>query len=296
MVIAIYGQRIEPQHQQNIQLLFKTIENSGAKVMLYEPFYNFLSDKLSINVQVNNFFSKPIEIRDVADMMLSIGGDGTFLESVAYVEDTCIPVAGLNLGRLGFLAHISSDKIEEAIAKIISNEYTVEERSVIKLESISSPFSSYPYALNDITLQKKGTSMVTVNAFINGEFLSTYWADGLIVATPTGSTAYSLSVGGPIISPASNVFCISPIAPHHLTVRPLIIPDSSELILEATSRGDKILVSCDSREETLSLPLKVKITKANFCVGVVNINGNTYYRTLRNKLMWGVDQRNLLPL
>lgn len=295
MVIALYGRTIDAEHRQSIELFFDKLEKSNAEVIIYAPFFRFLENFLRFKPRTKALFNKPEDVKLSANLMLSIGGDGTFLESVSYVEDSCIPVAGLNFGRLGFLAHISSDKIDEALDQIFTGQFGVEKRSVLSLKLENSPFGNFPFALNDITIQKKGTSMITINAYINGEFLSTYWADGLIVATPTGSTAYSLSVGGPIVSPSSNVFCISPIAPHHLTVRPLIIPDDSVLTLEATSRAQSILVSMDSREEILPAPLRILVTKAPFYVGVVNINGNTYYKTLRNKLMWGADQRNTLP-
>lgn len=295
MVIAILGRHIERNYRDNIILLFNEFEKHGAEIMVYAPFHHFLESFIGKKIKTKAIFNKPSEVKGIANLMLSIGGDGTFLESVSFIEDSGIPVAGLNLGRLGFLAHISSDRISEAINQIFAGEYVVEQRSVLRVIMENNPFNEFPFALNEFTLQKKGTSMVTVNAFINGEFLSTYWADGLIVTTPTGSTAYSLSVGGPIISPSSKVFCISPIAPHHLTVRPLIIPDDSELTLVATSRAQKVLLSMDSREESMPAPLTVKICKAPFFVGVININGNTYNKTLRNKLLWGADQRNLQP-
>ena len=292
MVIALYGKSIDQNHYKNILILRDKLKEHGIETIIYEPFNNFLKETFDVNIETKALFNKPEQVKNNADLMLSIGGDGTFLESVAFVEDSCVPVAGINFGRLGFLAHISSDRINEALDLLIAGQYVVEQRSVLKVEMSNNPFGNFPYALNDISLQKTGTGMITIKAYINGEFLSTYWADGLIVATPTGSTAYSLSVGGPIVSPNSDVFCISPIAPHHLTVRPLIIPDQSELILEASSRSKRILMTMDSQEKTIPAPLTITISKATFCVGVVNINGDTYYKTLRNKLMWGADQRN----
>ncbi|HOP05502.1 MAG TPA: NAD kinase [Tenuifilaceae bacterium] len=292
MVIALYGKRIDQEHYKNILILRDKLQEQGIETIVFEPFNNFLKETFDVTIEAKSLFTIPDEVKNSADLMLSIGGDGTFLESVSFIEDSCVPVAGINFGRLGFLAHISSNRITEALDLLIAGQYVVEERSVLKVELNNNAFGNFPYALNDITLQKEGTGMITIKAYINGEYLSTYWADGLIVATPTGSTAYSLSVGGPIITPNSDVFCISPIAPHHLTVRPLIIPDQSELILEATSRSQKILMSIDSQEKTIPAPLTITITKAPFCVGVVNINGDTYYKTLRSKLMWGADQRN----
>ncbi|HCX98893.1 MAG TPA: NAD(+) kinase, partial [Bacteroidales bacterium] len=232
MVIAIYGNRIEKNHVKSIKLLLEEFSKRDTQIIVFAPFYKILENALGYKPSVKGVFQSPAEVKPLANFMLSIGGDGTFLESVSYVEDSRIPVVGINFGRLGFLAHIQSDDIPSAIEQLYNNDFTVEDRSALMLTMENNPFSSSPFALNDITVQKLGTAMITINAYIDNEFLSTYWADGLIVSTPTGSTAYSLSVGGPIVSPNSNSFIISPIAPHHLTVRPLVIPDESTLTLE----------------------------------------------------------------
>ncbi len=224
--------------------------------------------------------------------MISIGGDGTFLESVSLIEESYIPVIGINFGRLGFLAQISSEEIPQAIDQIFKGDFTVDQRTVLQIDTDHNPFGKFPFALNDMTIQKKGTTMITINAYIDGEFLCTYWADGLIISTPTGSTAYSLSVGGPIVSPNSRNFVISAIAPHHLTVRPLVIPDDSELLLEVTSREEEILISVDSRSLPIKSNISLKVTKAPFNIGVVRLKNTSFYKTLRNKFMWGIDNRN----
>jgi NAD+ kinase len=292
MVIALYGNTIESEHRDSIILLLNEFAKRNAEVIIYAPFHDFLEQLLGYRPTAKALFRKPGEVKHLANFMLSIGGDGTFLESVSYIEESCIPVVGINFGRLGFLAHISSSDIPSAIDQLFKGEYTVEDRTALELLMDSNPFNKFPFALNDITIQKMGTSMITINAYIDNEFLCTYWADGLIVSTPTGSTAYSLSVGGPIVSPNTNAIVISPIAPHHLTVRPLVIPDASKLSLKVTARDKEILISVDSRSELIPCNSILNISKANFCVGVVRLLGTSYYKTLRNKLMWGVDSRN----
>jgi NAD+ kinase len=292
MVIALYGTFIDGEHKESLEILFNELAKRNGDVIIFKPFYNFLEMTFGYKPLVKGFFNTPGEIKESANFMLSIGGDGTFLESVSYIEESCIPVVGINFGRLGFLAHISSKDISTAIDQLFNGDYTVENRTALKLSMNNNPFSKFPFALNDVTIQKMGTSMITINAYIDNEFLSTYWADGLIISTPTGSTAYSLSVGGPIASPNSNIFIISPIAPHHLTVRPLVIPDTSKLTLEVIARDNEILLSIDSRSERIPCNTKLEITKAPFCIGIVRLKGTTYYKTLRDKLMWGLDNRN----
>lgn len=292
MVIAIYGNKIESKHVESIKLLLSEFSKRGTDIIVFAPFYGALENILGYKPKVKGVFQLPSEVKRMANFMLSIGGDGTFLDSVSYIEDSCIPVVGINFGRLGFLAHIQSDDIPYAIEQIYNNDFIVEERSALMLTMENNPFSTFPFALNDLTVQKMGTTMITINAYIDDEFLCTYWADGLIVSTPTGSTAYSLSVGGPIVSPKSNSLIISPIAPHHLTVRPLVIPDNSVLTLEVASRETEILMSLDSRSMKMASNVKISISKAPFCIRVVRLKGKNFYETLRNKLMWGADSRN----
>jgi len=292
MVIALYGNIIDSEHKEDLELLFAELENRGVEILVYAPFSKFLTQYLGHSPRVKALYHTAEEVKHTANFMLSIGGDGTFLESVSFVEDSCVPVVGINFGRLGFLAHISSADIPRAIHQLFNKLYTVEKRSVLELKMSDNPLASFPFGMNDFTLQKRGTAMITINTYIDNEFLCTYWSDGLIISTPTGSTAYSLSVGGPILSPTTDAFVISPIAPHNLTVRPLVIPDSSTIKLEATTRDKEILMSLDSRSVAVGSSLTATITKAQFCVGVVNLKGSNYFKTLRNKLMWGADNRN----
>ena len=292
MVIALYGNSIEKEHSKSIELLLNEVAKRNAQVIIYAPFYSFLEKLLGFKPTVKALFRSPGEVKHLANFMVSVGGDGTFLESVSYIEESCVPVVGINFGRLGFLAHITSKDIPLAIEQLFNGDYTVEERTALELSIENNPFANFPFALNDITVQKKGTAMITINAKIDDEFLCTYWADGLIISTPTGSTAYSLSVGGPIVSPSSKTFVISPIAPHHLTVRPLVIPDDSTLRLEISTRDQEILLSLDSRSVVVKNNIIISVKKAPFCVGLVRLKETGYYQTLRNKLMWGADTRN----
>jgi NAD+ kinase len=292
MIVALYGNIIEKEHSKDVELLIKELAKWKAEVIIYAPFFDFLESLIGYKPAAKALFRSPGEVKHFADFMISIGGDGTFLESVSYIEETSVPVVGINFGRLGFLANISSTEIPFAVEQLFKKEYVVENRSALEIEMTNNPFQQFPFGLNDFTLQKKGNTMITINAYVNNDFLCTYWADGLIISTPTGSTAYSLSVGGPIVSPNTNAFVISPIAPHNLTVRPLIIPDDSTLRFEAISREKEILMTLDSRSVNIASNISVSIKKAPFCVGVVNLKNTNYFKTLRNKLMWGADNRN----
>lgn len=294
MVVALYGHSVDNEHKKSIELLLYEFEKRSVQIIVYAPFLAFLEKLLEQKLIIKAVYRTPGEVKHLANFMLSIGGDGTFLESVSYVEDSEIPVIGINFGRLGFLAHISSEDIPKAIDQLFKKEYTIEKRSALQIYMDDNVFGKFPFALNDLTIQKKGTTMITINAYIDGEFLCTYWADGLIVSTPTGSTAYSLSVGGPIVSPSAKAFVISPIAPHHLTVRPLVIPDESEISFEVESREKEILISLDSRSVPVNSNVQIKVSKASFYIGLVRLKGTGYNKTLREKLMWGVDSRNSL--
>ncbi len=295
MTIALYGRTVSDEHLQMVVSLFENLQSHNVKVMAFTPLFNYLKERVGVDLPCDYLFDTPLQVKKHANLMLSIGGDGTFLESVTYVGDANIPIAGVNLGRLGFLTHISSETISETTKQLALGDYTFEERTVLEINIKDNPFADTPFALNDFTIQKSSITMITIRAFIDGEFLSNYWSDGLIVSTPTGSTAYSLSVGGPIVSPRAKAFVISPIAPHNLTVRPLVIPDSSELLFEISAREDFILISADSRSFKIPKNLSIGIKKAPFSVRIVCLKDTNYYRTLRGKLMWGLDSRNDVP-
>jgi NAD+ kinase len=237
-------------------------------------------------------FSNGKELKDV-DFFFSIGGDGTFLQAVSIVRDSGIPMVGINSGRLGFLADIAQAELEVAMENFFSGDYYLQKRSLIRLDNDLGLFPDFPYALNEFTVHKQDTSqMITVHVEVGNYFLNSYWADGLLVATPTGSTAYSLSVGGPIITPQAANFIIAPIAPHNLAVRPIVIADNEIIKLSIEGRGGKYLASLDSRFSAFENTEQFRLRKADFFIHVIHFNNQNFYNTLRNKLMWGVDKRN----
>lgn len=292
MIIAVYGKHIESEYNIILGDLFAQLKKYNAEIWVYEPLLNYLKNNLSFNINNIKGYNKPEEIKGKADYMVSLGGDGTFLDSVAFVQESNIPIMGVNFGRLGFLANISIPEMNNAIDLLFAGRYNVEKRSMLEVVSETNFFQSFPYGLNDFTIQKSGTAMLNINTYIDNEYLSTYWADGLIISTPTGSTAYSLSVGGPIVNPNLSAFILSAIAPHHLTVRPLVIPDTSTLRLEASGRDGKVLLSLDSRNIICESPIAIQIKKAPFSANVICLEGTTFHRTLREKLLWGIDKRN----
>jgi len=223
-----------------------------------------------------------------------MGGDGTMLAAVSIIRDSGIPIAGINFGRLGFLANIQKNDIEKALAEILSGNYSIQPRALLSVETADSDlFQGENFALNDITVFRYDTSsMITVDAKINKELLNSYWADGLIIATPTGSTAYSLSCGGPIIMPGSGNFVITPISPHNLNVRPIVVSDSITLHLKIESRTENFILSCDSKSETLPVDTELIIKKAPFSINLIRLENDSYFSTLREKLLWGIDVRN----
>lgn len=226
-------------------------------------------------------------------LVISIGGDGTLLETVSHIGGYQIPILGINTGRLGFLATISREETENALTEVLQGKYSLDKRSVLRLESSNDIFGKLNFALNDFTIVKKDTSsMITIHTYINGEFLNSYWADGIIVATPTGSTGYSLSCGGPLIFPRSGTFVITPVSPHNLTVRPIILADGSEISFRIEGRSKKFLVSLDSRIATVDSTVELRVKKGDFTVNLIKLEEQHYFKTLRQKLNWGLDVRN----
>lgn len=290
MKVAIYGRPL-PSHASTEALirLFNKFQKSGIECSVYEPFLR----KAGKKIKVKNTFKKHKDIIGKVQFLFSIGGDGTLLETLTLVLDSEIPVLGINTGRLGFLSSVSKDEIETAVNALINRKYSLDKRTILHLDMKGKLFGECKYALNEITVQKTDTSsMITIHASVNGKFLNSYWADGLIVATPTGSTAYSLSCGGPIVMPDSDNFIITPVAPHNLNVRPVIISSNDIIELEIESRSSNFLLSLDSRAETIQSPGKIKVKKADFLFSIVKPEGHDFLSTLRNKLMWGADKRN----
>lgn len=293
MKIAIFGRTFSPDFSRYIVEFFKLLQTNCIQASIYKPFYEFICSEAGYKPSYFSLFDRTDDVPDDVNFLVSIGGDGTFLESIMFLKNFDIPVIGLNSGRLGFLANISREEISEALRVIIEGQYELEKRSLLTIESTTHALGKYNYALNDVTIQKKDANMITIDIYLNGEFLNTYWTDGIILSTPTGSTAYNMSVGGPIVMPGAGNFIIVPIASHNLTVRPLVIPDNMELRLEVKSRSGQFLISLDSRTEVMGCDQNIlTIRKAAFQVRMVKLPFNNYYGTLRNKLMWGADIRN----
>ncbi len=292
MKIAIYGRTVSRGFGESISNLFHFLKKERKEVIIYQPFRDFLDSEKILNIKPDGLFNNHEDITGNADIMFSIGGDGTFLEAVSIVQDDGIPIVGINTGRLGFLADIPSDHIESSLSAIFKEQYTVENRSLVRVKLIGRDLDGFCCALNEVSVQKRHASMITIHTYLNDVYLNSYWADGLIISTPTGSTAYSMSVGGPIVTPDSNNFIISPMSPHNLTIRPLIVPDINRFRIEVESRDDSYLMTLDSRTEILKGDVQLLLEKADFTIKTLRIKDATYYNTLRNKLMWGVDKRN----
>lgn len=291
MKIAIYGKRLTKNYWPFINILFENLLKREVAIYIYKPFYDFLN--LHIDLDSNlNIFNDYQDISD-ANYLFSIGGDGTMLETITLVRDNDVPILGINTGRLGFLTSITTEEIDEAINDIFEGNYDLDKRTLLSLETESNLFGDVNYALNEITLQKKDTSsMITIHAYLGDEFLNSYWADGLIISTPTGSTAYSLSCGGPLMLPSSGNIIINPIAPHNLNVRPIVIPDNIELTLKIEGRTRNFLVALDTRSLSAPLAKEIKIKKSDHTVSLIRFKKNSFLNTLRTKLMWGLDKRN----
>ncbi len=295
MKLGIFGYPFSDKEVEFIYNIIDFIEKHVDKVYIYKPFYDFLINSFDISIPHTKLFTTHEEVPPTLDVMLSIGGDGTILETITFIRNKNIPVLGINRGRLGFLANVSKVEVERALNCLAERDYQIEKRVLFKLEVLNqkNKHCDFPYALNEITIHKKDTaSMISITTYVNDEYLNTYWADGLIISTPTGSTAYSLSVGGPIVVPQSQNIIISPIAPHNLTVRPLVLPDNVELHFKVNSRSGNFLVTLDYRSEVFDNDTEFIIKKADYEVSMIKLPGSSFYRTIRNKLMWGLDKRN----
>mgnify|MGYP006287058497 CR=1 FL=1 len=292
MKIALYGKAFKKSFNESISLLIRKLEEADTEIMIHEKFASFLVGEAGIKPAKYTEFNKETGIPGDTDFLFSLGGDGTFLDTVSIIKDKSIPVLGINTGRLGFLANISKEEIGEAMELLFKGEYSLEERSLIRLNTSEGPLDDFDFALNEITIHKQNASMITINTILDDEFLNSYWAAGLIISRPTGSTAYSLSVGGPITLPESRNFIISPVSPHNLTVRPLMIPDDKIIKLKVDSRRPEFLVAMDSRSYLVSTDIELILDRAPYCIKMLKFPFNNFYNTLRNKLMWGADRRN----
>jgi NAD+ kinase len=292
MKIALYGKNFSSDFNESIRAMFDIFHKYHTELYINEEFSKFLSIENGIYPGKHEVFKDHNFVPGDISFLFSLGGDGTFLETVNLIRDSGIPVIGINTGRLGFLANISREEICISVEELFKGNYTLEDRSLIRLTTSKGDIDVLNTALNEITIYNKGMGMITIVMELDGEYLNSYWADGLIISTPTGSTAYSMSVGGPIVLPESKNFIISPISPHNLTVRPIVVPDDKHIRLTVNSRFDQFFVALDSRSFTLDTDIELFIDKAPFTLKLVKFKNNSFYNTLRNKLMWGMDRRN----
>lgn len=289
MKFVIFGNTYQAKKSSHAKELFRLLEKHRAELYICRDFYHFLTNDLKLEIKDATLFDGD---HFEADMVISIGGDGTFLKAAGRVGRKNIPILGINTGRLGFLADVSPEEMEETFNEIHKGQYNVEERSVLQLSSNKKKMEILPYALNDIAILKRdSSSMITIHTSINDAYLATYQADGLIIATPTGSTAYSLSVGGPIIVPHSNTIAITPVAPHSLNIRPIVIRDDWKITLDVESRSHNFLVSIDGSSESFTENDRITINRADYTIKVVKRLNHVFFDTLRSKMMWGIDSR-----
>jgi NAD+ kinase len=293
MKIAIFGQYYQNDTRPIIRDIFVFLNNNHVELLIEANFLAILYEE-KIVAKPYKTFSSHEDLAGV-DLLLSIGGDGTILRATTFVRSSGIPILGINAGRLGFLAKVQKDNIAHLLDKVLQKQYTISNRSLISLQisNENDPFLGLNFALNEISVSRKDTtSMITVETYLNKEYLTSYWADGLIISTPTGSTGYSLSCGGPVLLPDVSSFVITPIAPHNLNARPLVIPDNVEISMKVSGRESQYLVSLDSRIVTLQNEVEIRVKKAPFAIKMIEIEEESFLQTLRKKLLWGEDRRN----
>jgi NAD+ kinase len=291
MKVAIYSRAIDMENHVQVLQLLEELAAEKIDPVIYYPFFEIIRN-FNFPVPVSTFGSSD-DLDDSFDFLISLGGDGTLLDTVILVKDKNIPVIGINFGRLGFLASIGRDELHKAVRAIVNRTIVIDQRSLVHLDSNQLLFDNVPYGLNEFAIHKTDTSpMIKIHTYLNGEFLNTYWADGLIVSTPTGSTGYSLSCNGPIVFPDSGSFVITPVAPHNLTVRPIVVPDDNIISFEIEGRTDQFIVALDSRREIVDRKIQLAVRRESFTMSLVRLNENNFLQTLRNKLSWGLDTRN----
>lgn len=291
MRIAIYSRGLESEQLEGLKLLLTEFSHYKIEPVIYQDFFNQFYSTIDIENKYSTF-NKSSDLEEI-DFIISLGGDGTLLDAITFVGDKGIPVLAINYGRMGFLASIGKDEIHLAVESLVKRTFILDKRTLVHLDANMPLFGGLAFGLNEFTIHKKDTSpMIKIHTYLNGEFLNTYWADGLIVATPTGSTGYSLSCNGPVVFPDSKSFVITPVSPHNLNIRPLIVPDDSIISFEVEGRTDGFLCTLDSRREIASKEVLLAIRKEAFCISLVRLNENNFLQTLRNKLSWGLDKRN----
>ena len=292
MKVAIYSRVIDPDQQADVQELFTELKRNNIKAVIYYPFFETIRSNFT-HIDPVQVFHTSQDLDDTIDFVISLGGDGTMLDTVTLVQNKNIPVLGINFGRLGFLAGIGRKALHSAVRALVNRTYVIDKRSLIHLDGDKMLFNDMPYGLNEFAIHKTDTSpMIKIHTYLNGEFLNTYWSDGVIVATPTGSTGYSLSCGGPIVFPESSSFVITPVAPHNLNVRPIIVPDNNVISFEVEGRTDHFICALDSRKEVVDKKILIAVRRESFNFNLVRLNENNFLQTLREKLSWGLDTRN----
>ena len=292
MKVAIYSRVIDNEQAGDVQMLFDELAKENTELLIWHPFFETIKSSFRFPEKLS-IFSASEDLDESVDFLISLGGDGTLLDTVTLIRDQNIPVLGINFGRLGFLASIGREELHTAVQSLIKRNIVIDKRSLIHLDADKSLFGSVPYGLNEFAIHKTDTSpMIKIHTYLNGDFLNTYWADGVIVATPTGSTGYSLSCNGPVVFPESSSFVITPVAPHNLNVRPIIVPDDNIISFEVESRADHFICALDSRKEIVDKKVQLAVRREGFTLSLVRLNENNFLQTLRNKLSWGLDTRN----
>lgn len=292
MRVAIYSRVIEYDQQAGVQKLFDELIRQGVEPVIYQPWLEKIGGSFMLPSNIATF-RESSDLDESIEFLISLGGDGTLLDTVAYVRDKNIPVLGINFGRLGFLASIGKEELTTAVNSLVNRTFVVDQRSLIHLDANRPLFGDVPYGLNEFAIHKTDTSpMIKIHTYLNGEFLNTYWADGLIVSTPTGSTGYSLSCGGPIVFPESASFVITPVAPHNLNVRPIVVPDDNIISFEIEGRTENFICVLDSRKEIVDKQVQLAVRSEAFTLSLIRLNENNFLQTLRGKLSWGLDRRN----
>ena len=292
MKIAIYGRQFNDAAVfPYVQEVFDSLQQHQVEIYVHHQLNRHLEGKISTTSY--KILNDGDAIGGFIDLFITLGGDGTLLDMVNLIGNSGVPVIGINFGRLGFLASVNKSDIAAAIYAVVNKHFTLDSRALLSIESEQHIFGDSNFALNDVTIHKRDDSaMITTHMFLDGEFLNSYWGDGMIIATPTGSTAYSLSCGGPVILPSSNTIIVTPVAPHNLNVRPIVLPDTSKLSLEVECRSSNYLVSCDSRTAVIDTTIRFEVHKADFELNLIRLSNESYLSTLRNKLLWGLDTRN----
>ncbi len=292
MKVAIYSRVPENEQHNEVQFLIEELKQQHIEPVIYQSFFEKVQAGFPFPASVS-LFKESKDLDASIDFIISLGGDGTLLDTVSLVRDKNIPVLGINFGRLGFLASIGREELTSVVTSLVNRTFVIDKRSLVHLDANKPLFGDVPYGLNEFAIHKTDTSpMVKIHTYLNGEFLNTYWADGLIVSTPTGSTGYSLSCGGPVVFPDSASFVINPVAPHNLNVRPIVVPDDNIISFEVEGRSDHFICALDSRKEIVDKQVQLAVRREKFTLGLVRLNESNFLQTLRNKLSWGLDTRN----